>query len=92
MPSPAIMSVLREMPMPLTCVRCQKLGDPPPAHRVPFPPAAKEKVLASTCASCWKEWEDTEVRVINEYRLNLLNPEHRAMLQQACLEFLNVHE
>src|SRR5512139_4098377 len=86
--SPAIMSVLREMPMPLTCVRCHKSGDPPAAHRVPFPPAAKEKVLASVCASCWKEWEDAEVTVINEYRLNLLDPQHRALLQRACLEFL----
>jgi Fe-S cluster biosynthesis and repair protein YggX len=90
MDSPAIMNVLREMPMPLTCVRCQKPGDPPPARRVPFPPAVKEKVLASVCASCWGEWEDMEVKVINEYRLNFLDPEHRAMLQRACLEFLNV--
>jgi Fe-S cluster biosynthesis and repair protein YggX len=78
------------MPMPLTCVRCHKPGDPPPARRVPFPAAVKEKVLASICASCWAEWEDMEVKVINEYRLNFLDPEHRAMLQRACLEFLNV--
>ena len=47
-------------------------------------------MLASICASCWAEWEDMEVKVINEYRLNFLDPEHRAMLQRACLEFLNV--
>jgi Fe-S cluster biosynthesis and repair protein YggX len=57
---------------------------------VPFSPAVKEKVLASVCASCWKEWEGMEVQVINEYRLNFLVPEHRAMLQRACLEFLNL--
>jgi len=50
----------------------------------------KEKVLDSICASCWREWEDMEIKVINEYRLNFLDPEHRAMLQKACLEFLNV--
>ena len=49
-----------------------------------------ERVLLSTCTSCWKEWEDMEIKVINEYRLNFLDPEHRAMLQRACLEFLNV--
>jgi len=79
-----------EKTMPLTCVRCHKPGEPPPAHRVPFATAVKEKVLASICASCWKEWEDMEVKVINEYRLNFLDPEHRAMLQRACLEFLTV--
>ena len=50
----------------------------------------KEKVLASVCTSCWKEWEDMEIKVINEYRLNFLEPEHRAMLQRACLEFLTL--
>jgi Fe-S cluster biosynthesis and repair protein YggX len=79
-----------ETPMPLTCVRCGKTGEAPPAHRVPFTPEAKAKVLESVCSTCWTEWEDMEVKVINEYRLNFLDPEHRAMLQRACLEFLNV--
>jgi Fe-S cluster biosynthesis and repair protein YggX len=78
------------MPMALTCIRCHQPGEPPPRARVPFPTVVKDKVVASICASCWKEWEDMEVKVINEYRLNLLDPEHRAMLQRACLEFLNV--
>jgi Fe-S cluster biosynthesis and repair protein YggX len=78
------------MPMPLTCVRCQKPGEAPPARRVPFPPAVKEKLLASICGSCWSEWEAMEIKVINEYRLNFMEPEHRAMLQKACLEFLNL--
>ena len=84
------MSEFTENPMPLTCIRCHQTGEAPPAHRVPFPPAVKEKVLGSICASCWKEWEDMEIKVINEYRLNFMEPEHRAMLQKACLEFLNV--
>jgi Fe-S cluster biosynthesis and repair protein YggX len=76
--------------MPEACSRCGKPRETPPAHRVPFPPDVKQKVLDSICASCWREWEDMEVKVINEYRLNFLEPEHRAMLQRACLEFLNL--
>ena len=72
------------------CSRCGKSGEAPPAHRVPFAPAVKERLLASTCGSCWLAWEDMEVKVINEYRLNFLDPEHRATLQRACLEFLNL--
>src|SRR5512134_2335148 len=87
---PAIMSVSREMPMALTCVRCHQPGEPPPFRLVPFPAAVKDKIVASICSSCWKEWEAMEVKVINEYRLNFLDPQHRAMLQKACLEFLNV--
>jgi Fe-S cluster biosynthesis and repair protein YggX len=78
--------------MPEACSRCGKEGETPPAHRVPFPPDVRQKVLDSICAACWREWEDVEVRVINEYRLNFLEPEHRAMLQRACLEFLNLAE
>ena len=76
--------------MPLTCVRCGKTGEAPPAHRVPFTPEAKAKVLGSVCSSCWTEWEDMEVKVINEYRLNFMEPEHRATLQRACLEYLQL--
>ena len=76
--------------MPESCVRCQKPGDAPPAHRIPFAPAVKEKVAAQVCASCWKEWEEMEIKVINEYRLNFAEPEHRAQLKKACLEFLNL--
>ena len=76
--------------MPQACSRCGRAGDAPPPHRVPFTSAAKEKVRLSICSSCWREWEDMEIKVINEYRLNFLEPEHRAMLQKACLEFLTL--
>jgi Fe-S cluster biosynthesis and repair protein YggX len=72
------------------CSRCGRPGEPPPAHRVPFPAAVKEKVRSSICSECWKEWEDMEIKVINEYRLNFIDPQHRAMLQKACLDFLNL--
>jgi Fe-S cluster biosynthesis and repair protein YggX len=76
--------------MPQACCRCGQAGEGPPAHRVPFLPPVKDKVLGSVCGSCWEAWEDMEVKVINEYRLNFLDPEHRAMLQRTCLEFLNL--
>jgi Fe-S cluster biosynthesis and repair protein YggX len=74
----------------MICTRCGQPGEPPPPHRVPFPPPVKEKVLASICASCWKEWEGMEVKVINEYRLSFMEPQHREMLQKTCLDFLKV--
>jgi Fe-S cluster biosynthesis and repair protein YggX len=74
----------------MTCKRCGQQAEAPPPHRVPFPPAVKEKVLAEICANCWKEWEGMEVKVINEYKLSFLEPEHRAMLQKTCLDFLKV--
>jgi Fe-S cluster biosynthesis and repair protein YggX len=76
--------------MPLTCTRCGQTGEPPAGHRVPFPGAVKDRVLGSICAACWKEWEGQEVKVINEYRLSFLDPQHREMIQRACLDFLQL--
>jgi Fe-S cluster biosynthesis and repair protein YggX len=72
------------------CSRCGRPGEAPAAHRVPFPAAVKDKLRSSICSECWKQWEEMEVKVINEYRLNFLEPEHRKILQKACLDFLNV--
>jgi Fe-S cluster biosynthesis and repair protein YggX len=74
----------------ITCTRCGQPGDPPPPHRVPFTSAAKDKVLSSICSACWKEWEGMEVKVINEYRLSFMDPQHRDMLKRTCLEFLKL--
>lgn len=76
--------------MTLSCQRCGQSGEPPPPHRVPLTTEARERVLSSICASCWAQWEDMEVKVINEYRLNFLEPQHRAKLQEVCLDFLNL--
>ena len=48
--------------------------------------------LAGICAGCWREWEGMEVKVINEYRLSFLDPQHREMIQRACLDFLGLAE
>ena len=76
--------------MSVVCKRCGQEADGPPSHRVPFAGQAREDVLGGTCAACWKEWEGMEVKVINEYRLNFLDPQHREMLQRACLDFLGL--
>ncbi len=78
--------------MAIRCVRCDQEGEAPPPHRVPFPAATREAILSRVCAACWREWEGMEVKVINEYRLNLVDPEHRSMLQKACLGFLRIED
>jgi len=78
--------------MTITCGRCGREGEPPPRHRIGFPAAAKDRVLQSICAECWKEWEGMEGKVINEYRLSFIDPQHREMLQKACFDFLKLPE
>lgn len=48
------------------------------------------KVRAVTCADCWVEWKGMETKVINEYRLNLLEKDHRAVLKKHMHDFLNL--
>ena len=76
--------------MSLKCVRCAQTAEPPPAQRVPFPEPTKTQVLEQICGGCWSEWEAAEVRVVNEYRLSFVNPEHRKMIQKACFDFLGL--
>jgi Fe-S cluster biosynthesis and repair protein YggX len=76
--------------MAITCVRCGQSAEPPSAARVSHMGAAKDRILAGVCGGCWKEWEAAEVKVVNEYRLNFMDPQHREMLKQACLEFLKL--
>ena len=49
-------------------------------------------MAASFCSACWQEWEGVEVKVINEYRLNFMDPEHRAMLKRACVDFFQLSQ
>jgi Fe-S cluster biosynthesis and repair protein YggX len=76
--------------MMITCRRCGRTSEGPPPHRVAFTGKTKEEILAGICSSCWKEWEEMEVKVINEYRLSFLDPEHREMLKKTCLDFLKL--
>jgi Fe-S cluster biosynthesis and repair protein YggX len=76
--------------MAFTCQRCGQEGEAAPATRVPFGKAARERVLGAICAACWKEWEGMEVKVINEYRLNFMDPQHRQVIEKACFDFLNL--
>ncbi len=79
-----------EVELAITCSRCARTGEPPSALRLAHLGADRERVLAAICAVCWKEWEGAEVKVINEYRLNFMDPQHREMLKRACLEFLGM--
>jgi Fe-S cluster biosynthesis and repair protein YggX len=78
--------------MAITCGRCGREAEPPPRQRIGFPGPVKDRILQSICAECWKEWEGVEVKVINEYRLSFLDPQHREMLQKACFDFLKLPE
>ncbi len=72
----------------LTCSRCGR--DAPALEAAPIPGAAGEEVQARVCAACWAEWQQTEVMVINELRLNFMDPAAQAVLDRHMREFLGL--
>jgi Fe-S cluster biosynthesis and repair protein YggX len=70
----------------VTCRRCGKEG--PALGRAPQPGPLGAEIQATVCADCWKEWERAEVMVINELRLNFMDPEAQKVLERHMREFL----
>ncbi len=70
----------------IECTRCKKQAAPP--ESVPFPGKLAEEIRSKTCAACWAEWEQAEVMVINEFRLDFMNPESQDVLIRHMREFL----
>ena len=72
----------------LDCSRCGKSA--PAMERPPLPGTLGRTIHARVCALCWKEWQQMQVRVINENRLNLAEPESRRILQDNLRLFLHL--
>jgi len=71
------------------CLRCGRAGAPRLA-RPPLPGAAGREVQAGICADCWAEWGRAEVMVINELRLNFMDPASQEILNRQMREFLHL--
>ena len=71
----------------VTCSRCHR-DAPGLEQKPPLPSPLAEQVLAKVCAECWAEWEKNEVMVINELRLNFMDPSAQRVLDGHMREFL----
>ena len=72
----------------ITCSRCKQSVDPMPG--LPFPGEMGERVQRNVCATCWREWLQAQVNLINEQRLTMVNADHRAMLTAQMKIFLGL--
>jgi Fe-S cluster biosynthesis and repair protein YggX len=68
------------------CSRCGRDAEAP--ERVPIPGPLGAEIKANVCASCWAEWQASEVMVINELRLNFMDPASQKILDQQMRQFL----
>lgn len=73
----------------VTCSRCGQ--EAAGLTRPPLPGPMGAQILAQVCAACWNEWLAMQVKFINEYRLNPLDPRHFDFLVAQAREFLKLN-
>ena len=63
-------------------VNCIILGEEAEAlTRQPWPGELGKRILEQVSKAAWQKWMSHQTMLINEHRLNPLNPEHRAFLE-----------
>jgi len=70
----------------VTCKRCGQTREG--LARPPMPGALGTTIQSTICAVCWEEWTRAEVMVINELRLNFMDPAAQQTLESHMREFL----
>ena len=68
------------------CVRCNRTSDALPVP--PVPDEQGQEIQQKVCAPCWAEWQQAEVMVINELRLNFMEPAALETLDRHMRDFL----
>jgi Fe-S cluster biosynthesis and repair protein YggX len=69
------------------CARCGR-SEAPALSRQPLPGKLGAEIQQRVCADCWGEWQKMEVMVINELRLNFMDPAAQETLNRQMREFL----
>ncbi len=70
-------------------IRCSRCGKSRSAvEDVPYAGQLGAEIRRKVCKACWNEWLETEVIVINELRLDFMNPRSQEVLVQHLREFL----
>ncbi len=68
------------------CVRCGQEREA--IQEVPYSGDLGEEIGAKVCAVCWQEWQQAEIMVINELKLDFMDPRANEILIQHLREFL----
>ena len=73
-------------------VQCVKLGaEAPGLETPPFAGELGQQIFDRVSKQVWLSWaDDVMIKVINEYRLNLADPQHYEVLLDQMRAFLNL--
>ena len=69
---------------------CKRSNEPMVTMEAPHSNAYWTQVQSKVCAPRWVEWKEMEIKILNEYRLNLLEREHRKLLKKYMTDFLDL--
>ncbi len=70
-------------------VFCEKMKQELPGlEHIPYPGELGQKVYDSISAQAWQAWMQHQTMLINEYRLNVIDPEGRKFLEKEMEKFL----
>lgn len=73
----------------MTMIFCTKLKKQAESLETPpFPGPLGEKILEEISAEAWKLWLAHQTILINEYRLNVIDPKSRQFLREELEKFL----
>ena len=70
-------------------VKCEKLGkEAEGLDMAPYPGELGQRIFEHISKEAWQQWMGQQTILINENRLNVINPEHRAFIEQEMEKFL----
>jgi len=70
----------------VTCLKYKK--ELPGLKKPPFSGEVGDKIFNSISAQAWKDWQEMQIKVLNEYRLNMANPKDYQVLVEQMMKFL----
>jgi len=78
--------------MTVRTVKCIKLGrELPGLEKPPFPGELGKQIFENISAEAWLQWKnDLQIKILNEYRLNMSDPKDYQTLMQQMKLFLNL--
>jgi Fe-S cluster biosynthesis and repair protein YggX len=53
-----------------------------------YPGELGKRIFDTISKQAWSEWQHKQTMLINEKKLNMMNPEHRQLLEQEMTNFL----
>ena len=69
-----------------------KPGGPAIDGHIPFDTPLRDQVRETICGRCWRAWLEVQIKVINEFALNLGDARSHAIIEAHARDFLGLSD